>query len=183
MRSEADTPIEQQFLMVFGRLGKELIQDLDDKIVPDWIERLRGSDRITPEIQECVERYNDRERSGETAIFTLYSYADILLGRRYETLWLRHNPSELLAADCVIEHVLIEGWFPAPMIEHGHKHILFVRIAENVAGRLPVFNQWDQIGNADWMFGLSDRIVAQIRQGEQDATSNPYQPPCLDDTP
>ncbi len=163
MRSETNTLIEQQFLMVFGRLGKELIQDLDDKI----IERLRGGDRIIPEIRECVERYNDRERSGETAIFTLYAYADISLGRRYETLWLRHNPSELLAADCVIEHILFEGWFPAPMIEHGHKHILFVRMAENVAGRLPVFNKWDQIGNAVWMFGISDRIVAQIRQGDK----------------
>ena len=163
MRSEADTPIDQQFLMVFGRLSQKLIEELDIKIVPEQIEALRGRGCYTPQIEERLERYNDRNRFGETAIVTLYAYADIPLGRRYQTLWPRDNTSEPLDADCVVEHALFSGWFPAEMINHGHKHILIVRIAENAANQLPVFDSWDQIGIEDWSFGISDRDVAEIR--------------------
>ena len=161
MRSEADTPIDERFLMVLGRLNHELVQELDSRIVPEQIEALRGRGRYTPEIEARLKQYNDRDKSEETAIVTLYAYADIPLGRRYETLWRRDGTSQRFEADCVVEHALFSGWFPADMIDHGHKHILIVRMSESVADALPVFDDWDQIGIEDWRFGLSDRNVAE----------------------
>jgi hypothetical protein len=87
MRSEADTPIEQQFLMILGRLSDGMIRQLEKEQMPFWLERARGrgEDRILAQ----WERFSKRDRTQDHAFYTLYAYADIPLGRRYDCVFHR----------------------------------------------------------------------------------------------
>jgi hypothetical protein len=170
MRSEADTPNNERFLMLLGRLADNLIEELDSEMIPKLAEQMRDRGTFTPDHEAQLGRFEARTKTGETAIFTLYAYADIPLGRRYDNLWSRYETSECIDADCVVDHAIFNGLFPVEAIAHGHKHILFVRISEAAAKRLPTFTDWDQIGVEDWSFGLSDREVANTHRNANKAS-------------
>ena len=163
MRSEADTPSDQRFLMLMGRLSPAMIKELDDRIIPKQIEDLTRRGKMTAEIEERLRVYNSRDRSHDVAFYTLYSYADIPVGRRYDTIWSRENPEDRANVDCTIDHALFEGWFPTDIVGHGHKHVLFLRFSGETPDLIPTFQTWDEIGVEDWQYGLSDHAVAEER--------------------
>ena len=170
MRSEADTPNNERFLMILGRLADNLVDELDSEMIPKLAQEMRDRGTFTPDQEAQLERFEARTKTGEIAIFTLYAYADSPLGRRYDKLWSRYETGESIDADCVVDHAIFNGLFPVERIAHGHKHILFVRISEVAAKRFPIFTDWDQIGVEDWSFGLSDREVASIQRNANKAS-------------
>ena len=163
MRSEADTPTDQRFLMLMGRLSPAMIKELEDQIIPEHIKRLTQNGLMTRELEKSLREYNSRDRSRDAAFYTLYAYADIPLGRRYDSIWSRQNPEAYAKVDCRIEHALIEGWFPADVVDHGHKHVLFLRFAGEVPVDIPTFQTWRDIGITDWTHALSDSSVTEER--------------------
>ncbi len=125
--------------MILGRLSEAMIRELEDEKMPFWIDRARqrGEEGLLAQWEDFARRDRRRDR----AFYTLYAYADIPLGRRYDSVFHRDG-GPAFRTGCSIEHALSEGWFPAEEVGHD--------LAADVAGI--------------WIFGR----LASLRSGTLD---------------
>jgi hypothetical protein len=177
MRSEVDTPIEQRFLMVLGKLSDHMIRQLEQEQMPFWLERARQ--RGDKGILAQWERFSNRDRTKDHAFYTLYAYADIPLGRRYDCFFPKHSGPPV-PTNCTIEHIIFEGWFPIEEIGHGHKHIVFLRFDGVPSESVPVFADWEEVGQADWQFGLCDQATYDARRSSSELPASGYVRPAAE---
>ncbi len=163
MRSEADTPVEQRFLMVLGRLSEGMVRQLEEEEMPLWLERARGrgeDSNLAP-----WERFSKRDRSQDHAFYTLYAYADIPLGRRYDCVFQRDG-GPAIRVSCRVDHAVFEGGFPTDQVEHGHKHVVFLSFDGPLPKCIPTFQRWEEVGQDDWQFALCDHTTYDARKTE-----------------
>ena len=180
MLSEADTPIEQQFLMILGRLSDDMIRQWEKERMPFWLVRARGrgEDRILAQ----WERFSKRDRTQDHAFYTLYAYADIPIGRRYDCVFHR-NGGPAIRTNCRIVHAIFEGWYPTEQVEHGHKHIVFLQFHGDPPDCFPAFKRWEDIGQEDWRYGLCDQATYDARRTANEharTQGNPLTHPACD---
>jgi len=167
MQAEADTPLADRWLMIVGKLSDAMIREMEQRRMP---RRRKRCDSCALDVRE---HFRNRDRAKDWALYTLYAYADIPLGRRYNCLFHVGDRvdrcTDPVPIDCSIEHaVLVIGgaMIPVPQLEHGHKHILFLSVRDSIPSCIPEFERWDDMGEADCLFGLGDRTVFKARQAK-----------------
>lgn len=161
MRSEKEIPIENHCLMILGKLSNALIRQIEEGI-PQWMERMQG--KMGPSALAAKDRFNSRDKADDRAFYTLYAYADIPLGRRYDCLFRKDGRPESVSVDCTIEHIIFESWFPVGKLEKGHKHVVFLSFDSAIPECIPTFECWEDVGQNDWLYGLCDQATYNARQ-------------------
>jgi hypothetical protein len=156
MRAETDVPPSERVLTIVGRLDGSLIRDLDERIIPKFISDLKRRVPAQPGAgrQAAIDQYFNRDKSRDDAYATLYAYADVERGRNYNQLFPRDSAHQAMMVDCSVALILFEAWIPAPSIEHGHKHILFLRFKSGAPSCIPTYGTWEDISKSQRAYGL-----------------------------
>jgi len=172
MRSENDTPVEQRFLMILGRLSGAMIQEMDDKLLPPGIERIRELGNMTDDLETAIGAYYSRDKSHDTAFLTSFAYADLPIGKHYDALWSRKAPHEPIEVRATIQHAIFDGTFPSTGLDHGHRHVVFLKLEGCIPDCIPTYGSFADITPYDWEFGLSSLETA-VRQHNSEQGADP----------
>ena len=158
MRRESDTPLDQRYLMILGRLSKKMVREIEKKYIPGYYARLKKKGLLTPDLEELYQKFNSRDRTLDYAVSSIHAYADIPLNREYGVIRNRDNPENSIHVRCEVEHILFNAWYPSAEIQHGHKHILFLKIDDAELDCFPLFDTWEDLCSSDWKYALSDSV-------------------------
>jgi len=60
-----------------------------------------------------------------------------------------------MSVECTLAYIIYEAWIPAPSIEDGHKHILFLRFKGGPPECIITFKTWGEVSASNWVYGLS----------------------------
>ena len=78
----------------------------------------------------------DWQRSkNEIAALTMYSFADILLPKRFDTVFQVDKTENYIHTEFIITQAIINGWTPVDQIEKGHKNIVIIHLPN----QFPIF--------------------------------------------
>ena len=91
----------------------------------------------------AYQRYmNWKKSANEIAVLTTYSYADVLLPKTYDTIFLCGKPSIVVHANYTLTQAIINGWTAVDRLHHGHKHVVIIQfhdVIPSICNSLPVF--------------------------------------------
>ena len=88
--------------------------------------------------QQVVKRHENREilypfsyrqfinweqKENEVILFTMYAYADFVIGKKFDCIFDLSKPSRHERVHLQLTQILYEGWLPTNYVDHGHKHI------------------------------------------------------------
>lgn len=127
MRSEIDTPIEQRFLCIEGKVSLASLE---------LIKRSLPSSHLTDTI----------------IVFVGYAYADIPLTKRFEVLFPKGRPKDGIRCECQIIAVTQEFGKSFTDVPHGWKTICVIQFADSIPpmiNQLPVVDAWGR--NEDYV--------------------------------
>ena len=172
MRPESDTPLDERYLMILGRLSRKMVKGIEEQHIREHHTRLKKKGLLTPHLEELFQKFNSRDRSLDCAVFSIHAYANIPLGREYNLIWNRNNPENSIQLRCRLEHILFNAWYPVAEIQHGHKHVLFLTIDDTEIDCFPIFDTWEELTSSDWNYALSDSLGLQ-NTAEQAGHPNP----------
>jgi hypothetical protein len=170
MRSEANTSIDQRFLMILGRVSNDMIRQTEERSIPNWMDRLKKRGDMDTRVLDEYERFSKRNKTLDRAYYTLYAYADIPVGHTYNCLFHKDGGSQIPISG-TIAFAIFEGMFPVTELAQGHKHLVFLNFEGNAPGCIPAYDTWEDIGKNEWQYGLCDQAsysaIETRRQAKQ----------------
>ena len=127
MRSEADTPVEQRYL---------------------WLEG-----KVSPASLDLIKSGLPTERPAHVeALFVGFAYADLPLPKRFDFVFLRGRPQEGVPCECRVTAATQQFGIELPEVPHGWKTICIVHFPTGVpelVRQLPTVDDWYE--NEPWV--------------------------------
>ena len=80
---------------------------------------------------------NWQKQENDIVVLTLYAYDDILLPKKYDTVFQIDKPSNFANRSFTITQAVLNGWTPVNQIAKGHKHICIIQLDKEVSS---IFN-------------------------------------------
>jgi hypothetical protein len=104
------------------------------------------SDKMIDIVKEDVKAFMaDREKDdkyfefinwqkidNEIVVLTMYAYDDILLPKKYGTVFQIDKPTNFVHTDFIITQAVLNGWTGVNKISRGHKHICVIQFNKAV---------------------------------------------------
>jgi hypothetical protein len=126
MQRENEIPVSERYLLcncIFsGGMVKQIKSDVKKFM----------SDR---EKDDCYRQFiNWKQKKNEIVVLTMYAYADLLLPKKFDTVFHIRKPDESVNAEFSITQAVLDGRFPVNEINHGHKHVVIIEFEGAVPG-------------------------------------------------
>lgn len=105
---------------------------------------------------EAYNRFMSWKKSpNEIAVFTWYAYADVIIPRKYNTVFLIENPDNYVVSEFTITQCVFEGRLPVHEMAHGCKHLCILEFENGIPDifkYLPdsVGQKWEILGLCDF---------------------------------
>ena len=126
MRSEADTPVDQRYLLLEGRPSSSSME---------WIKL--GLPSMRPSNSEVV--------------FVSFAYADLPFTKQFDVVFPRNRPKDGVRCGCRVVAATQQFSKPFSVVPHGWKTVCLIEFLGGVpelVQRLPVVDGWYQ--NNEW---------------------------------
>jgi hypothetical protein len=111
------------------------------------IDRLKEDVKAFMADREKDDKYfefiNWQKSNNEIVVLTMYAYDDILLPKKYDTVFQIDKPTNFTHTDFIITQAVLNGWTGVNQISKGHKHICviqFNRTVDNIFSLLTHFS-------------------------------------------
>jgi hypothetical protein len=140
MQSEADTPIEERWLWLEG------------KVSPTAMERIQPGLPTTPPPNTEI-------------LFVGFAYADLPFSKRFDVVFPRGRPQDGVRCQCKVIAATQQFSKPFPEIPHGWKTICVVHFIGGIpelVQRLPVVDAWYQ--NKEWVCICDEETWEYLRK-------------------
>src|ERR1700754_1532970 len=141
MQTEANTPPEGRYLKGISVFMDRELSLLRSEVIDFMKNRTKDS---------AYQRYMHwKQATNEIAVLTTYAYADILLPKTYDTIFLYRQPEIVIHVPYTITQAVINGWTAVEQLDHGHKHVVIIQFQDGIPSiceSLPAFRvgqRWD----------------------------------------
>ena len=145
MTTEIEVNPSGSFLLCSYLFTDELIGKVKQDVKTFMFDRVKDN--------VYFEFINWQRSKNEIAALTMYSFADILLPKRFDTIFQVDNTENYVHTEFAITQAIINGWTPVGQIEKGHKHIVVIQFAESIPD---IFNLLSN-------FNVSENVGGQIQ--------------------
>jgi hypothetical protein len=163
MFPESETPLDQRYLMISNILSKEAIDELNGTLIPESIvSRQKGSHPPNDSDIALAKAYLEREKTAnEVTCFTLYAYADIPLGKRFDVSFDARQLGRYSIAPMYLRHVIVSFGVCMDGLGKGHKHYCVFEAPKGVPDIIARTPKSDE-ATLDWPIGLCDAESWQV---------------------
>ena len=101
---------------------------------------------------------NWQKSDNEIVILTMYAYNDILLPKKYDTVFQIDKPANFVHTDFTITQAVLNGWKSVNQFSRGHKHICVIQFNKAVDNIFSLLTHFDpkQPANDNIQLGFCD---------------------------
>lgn len=125
-------------------------------IVKDYVKAFMADKEKNDKYFEFI---NWQKRNNEIVVLTMYAYGDVLLPKKYDTVFQIDKPTNFVHTDFIITQAVLNGWTGVNQICRGHKHICviqFNKAVDNIFNLLTYFDQKQPAKN-NIQLGICDK--------------------------
>jgi hypothetical protein len=132
---------------------------ISDKV----IDRVKDDVKAFMADKEKDDKYSEfinwQKNNNEIVVLTMYAYDDILLPKKYDTVFQIDKPTNFVHLDFTITQAVLNGWTAVNKISRGHKHICVIQFKKTVNYIFSLLTLFDpkQPANNNIQLGFCDQ--------------------------
>jgi hypothetical protein len=153
------TPLNERYLMITTILSEQLVEEMYFKLIPESL-RILKQRGISVESFE-TDAIRDRNLKNAFTCFTLYAYADIPIGTKFDVLFDAKRAGHFNTMPMILKQIvlLLVDFYPQNSIGCGHKHFCTFDCPDGVPElilKAPKLTNWNEL-SIDFQLGLTNR--------------------------
>jgi len=99
---------------------------------------------------------NWQKKENELVVLTMYAFDDILLPKKFDTIFQIENPNNFIQVDFTVTQAIVNGWTPLNQISRGHKHICIIEFYNDIPAILHLVPLFDETLQGGVQLGFCD---------------------------